>query len=68
MRPLTIIFGFVTGEENERYRRGMREQLNFDVSIRIFDERVHWEDEYFNSFRQVYFEGIWYNEKRLRQS
>lgn len=59
---------FVTGEENERYRRGMREQLNFDVPIRIFDERVHWEDEYFNSFRQVYFEGIWYNEKRLRQS
>lgn len=49
---------FVTGEENERYRRGMREQLSFYVSIRIFDERVSWEDEYFKNFRRIYFEGI----------
>jgi uncharacterized protein len=52
---------FITGEENERYRRGMRGRLNFDVSIRMFDERVRWEDEYFKNFRKVYFEGIWHN-------
>jgi uncharacterized protein len=51
---------FVTGEENEQYRRGMREQLNFEVSLRMFDERMRWEDEYFRNFRKVYFEGIWH--------
>ena len=53
---------FITGEENERFRRGMREGLNFDVSLRMFDERVRWEDEFYKTFRQVYFQGIWHSE------
>jgi uncharacterized protein len=52
---------FITGEENERLYRRRRERLNFDVSLRMFDERVRWEDEFFKTFRQVYFEGIWHN-------
>ncbi len=50
---------FVTGEENERYRTGMRAKLNFDVSMRLFDERIQWEDEYLETFRRVYFDGVW---------
>lgn len=54
--------GFVCGEQNEKYRKGMRSRLNFDVSIEIFDERVRWEDEFFTTFREVYFEGVWGND------
>ena len=50
---------FVTGEQNERYRTGMRENLNFDVSVRLFDARMRWEDNFLETFRRVYFEGVW---------
>lgn len=52
---------FVIGEENDRYRKGMRSRLNFDVSVAMFDERVRWEDSFFETFRNVYFNGIWHN-------
>ncbi|MHC4717689.1 MAG: HD domain-containing protein [Planctomycetota bacterium] len=50
---------YVTGEENQRYRKGMRERLNFEVSVTMFDERVAWENDFFETFRRVYFEGVW---------
>jgi len=49
---------FVRGEENERYRKRMREGLSFDVSRRIFDERVDFEEQFFAQFHRVYMEGI----------
>jgi len=52
---------YVTGEENARYRQGMRDRLNFDVSVTMFDERVRWEDAFFETFRTVYFEGVWHH-------
>jgi uncharacterized protein len=49
---------FASGDENAKYREAMRSYLNFDVSRRLFDERVRWEDEFFGTFRKVYFEGV----------
>ncbi len=48
---------FVTGEKNDRYRKGMRRRLNFEVSVKMFDERIRWEDSFFETFLKVYFEG-----------
>ena len=53
---------FVTGEENEKYRSGMRSLLNFDISIAMFDERVRWEDGFFEAFRGAYFDGVWHDD------
>jgi uncharacterized protein len=52
---------FVTSEKNDKYRKGMRSRLNFDVSVTMFDERVRWEDSFFETFRKVYFEGVWHD-------
>ena len=49
---------FVTSEDNDRYRQGMRNALNFDVSRRLFDERIAYEDKFFATFHRVYFEGL----------
>ncbi len=49
---------FKKGEENHKYRSGMRKRLNFDVSIRIFDERTGFEDDFLNKFEEIYFNGI----------
>ena len=50
---------FATGEENIKYREAMRSYLNFDVSRGLFDARVRWEDDFFGTFRKVYFKGVW---------
>jgi uncharacterized protein len=52
--------GFMTGEENARHRSRMREGLNFAASVALYDERVRWEDGFFETFRKVYFEGVWH--------
>lgn len=49
---------FKKSEENHKYRTGMRKGLNFDVSIRIFDERIEFEDDFLNKFEEIYFNGI----------
>ncbi len=49
---------FKKSEENHKYRGGMRKRLNFDVSIRIFDERIEFEDDFLNKFEEIYFSGI----------
>jgi uncharacterized protein len=52
---------FITGEENAKNRMEMRSRLNFDVSVAMFDERVCWEDSFFKTFREVYFDGVWHD-------
>jgi stress response protein SCP2 len=42
------------GDENARYRKNMRRSLNFDFSIKMFDERRKWEDKFFRGFREAY--------------
>jgi len=49
---------FICGDDNKRYRKGMRNALNFHVSRHIFDERVSLEDDFFARFHHVYMEGI----------
>jgi hypothetical protein len=52
---------FIAGKENDKYRKGMRDLLNFDLSVAMFDERVQWENNFFKTFRKVYFQGVWRN-------
>ncbi|MBN1264665.1 MAG: HD domain-containing protein [Anaerolineales bacterium] len=52
---------FITSEETEQERERLRSQLNFDVSVRMYDERILWEDRFFETFRNVYFEGVWHS-------
>jgi uncharacterized protein len=49
---------FICGEENAAYRKKMRADLNFEVSRRVYDERVAFEDQFFAEFRRVYMHGI----------
>ncbi len=53
---------FITGQENQEYRNGMRDGLNFDVSRKMFDERIRWEDRFFSTFAKTYTEGVWHDE------
>jgi uncharacterized protein len=50
---------FIQGEENRRYRAGMRAMLNFDLSRQEFDRRVRFEDEFFAMFIEVHENGVW---------
>jgi uncharacterized protein len=51
---------FITGEENLTWIKKLRGQLNFDVSVAMYDERIRWQDRFFKTFRKVYFEGVWH--------
>lgn len=50
---------FITGGDHVRYLQKMRSLLNFDVSVAMFDERVRWQENFFETFRQAYFDGVW---------
>ena len=50
---------FITGKGHAGYLERMRSQLNFDISVALFDERVSWQERFFETFRNAYFEGIW---------
>jgi len=52
---------FITGEENTMWIEKLRAQLNFDVSIALYDERIRWQDRFFEMFRKVYLEGVWHD-------
>lgn len=51
---------FITGRDHVRYLQRMRNMLNFEVSIAMFDERVRWQENFFATFRKAYFEGVWH--------
>jgi len=48
---------FITGKGHAGYLQRMRSQLNFDISVTMFDERVCWQEEFFETFRNAYFGG-----------
>jgi uncharacterized protein len=49
---------YMNSEENDRYRRRLREGLSFDLSKQIFDERLAHEGQFFAEFQRIYLEGI----------
>jgi uncharacterized protein len=49
---------FIHSEENDRYRRELREGLSFDLSRQIFDERLAYEERFFAEFHRIYLEGM----------
>jgi len=49
---------FIQGEENATTQKRMRSGLNFEMSRRIFDERIEYEKRFFSEFKRVYLEGI----------
>ena len=49
---------FMKSDENEKYRTGMRNALNFEESRCLFDERVTMEKQFFADFHRVYLDGI----------
>ena len=49
---------FFQSGENLRYRQGLRNGLNYAVSVEEFDRRIDFEDEFFNRFHQIYMDGI----------
>ena len=48
---------YIRGDRNRRYREAIRKALNFEESVAMFDERLRWEDGFFDTFRQTYFDG-----------
>jgi uncharacterized protein len=51
---------FITGRDHVRYLQKMRNMLNFDVSLAMFDERVRWQESFLETFRKAYYEGEWH--------
>ena len=49
---------FIEGEENAITQKRMRDGLNFDLSRRVFDERIAYEKQFFSQFKRIYLEGI----------
>jgi uncharacterized protein len=49
---------FIQGEENAATQARMRDGLNFDLSRRIFDDRIDFEKKFFAQFKSVYLNGI----------
>ncbi|MBN2257453.1 MAG: HD domain-containing protein [Anaerolineaceae bacterium] len=49
---------FIEGAENANTQKLMRGRLNYDVSRRIFDERIAYEKQFFSEFKRIYLEGI----------
>ena len=49
---------FFQSGENLRHRQGLKNGLNFEVSVREFDRRIDFEDEFFNRFHHIYMDGI----------
>jgi putative nucleotidyltransferase with HDIG domain len=49
---------YFQGAKNARWRKSLREGLNYDLSVQEFDRRVAYEDEFFEHFRRIYQEGI----------
>lgn len=49
---------YFQGAKNARWRKSLREGLNYDVSVQEFDRRVAHEDAFFDHFRRIYQEGI----------
>jgi uncharacterized protein len=49
---------FIEGDENAATQKRMREGLNYELSKRVFDERIDYEKHYFAQFKRVYLEGI----------
>jgi len=49
---------YINGEENQHYRQGMRQMLNFAVAQEEFDRRIMYEDDFFSHFQRIYFKGM----------
>jgi uncharacterized protein len=49
---------FFHGDERARALALMRTRLNFDLSVRIFDQRVAWEDNFFIELERVHRQGL----------
>jgi uncharacterized protein len=49
---------FKAGKGSLFNRRKMRAALNYDVSKRMFDERLAFEEEFFTRFHRIYQEGL----------
>ena len=49
---------FIEGEENATTQMRMKAGLNYEMSRRIFDERLAFEKHFFAEVRRVYLEGI----------
>ena len=49
---------YYKGEACRRWRNYMRTHLNFQASVRIFDERIQLEDDFLSRFHKLYFAGL----------
>ncbi len=49
---------FIEGEENAATQMRMKAGLNYEVSRRIFEDRLAFEKRFFTEVRRVYLEGI----------
>lgn len=50
---------YIEGDENRRYRSGMRAKLNYEAARQEFDRRIVYEDLFFATFHRVYTDGVW---------